>query len=71
MYRNNNGLIEWSIDHSQFERDLLNILKKWSVRSPIRFYSQQDEDKYVIQYLLKDKITDGVFLEVEGSCYWK
>ena len=30
----------------------------------VKFYSQQDEDKYIIQYLLKDKITDGTYLEV-------
>ena len=33
----------------------------------MRFYSQQDEDKYIIQYLLKEKITDGTFLEI-GAC---
>lgn len=65
MYRNNNGLIEWSLDHDQFENRLPEILRKWNVNN-IRFYSQQDEDKYLIQYMLKDKITDGVFLEVGG-----
>jgi len=33
----------------------------------VKFYSQQDEDKYIIQYLLKDKITDGTYLEI-GAC---
>ena len=33
----------------------------------VRFYSQQDEDKYIIQYLLKEKIKDGTYLEI-GAC---
>ena len=30
----------------------------------VKFYSQQDEDKYIIQYLLKNKINDGTYLEI-------
>ena len=33
----------------------------------MKFYSQQDEDKYIIQYLLKEKITNGTYLEI-GAC---
>jgi hypothetical protein len=39
----------------------LNFIKN------VRFYSQQDEDKYIIQYLLKNKIDDGTYLEI-GAC---
>ena len=70
MYRinQNNGENEWSLDIESFS---LEFNKKASVfginKNDIKFYSQQDEDKYIIQYLLKEKITDGVYLEI-GAC---
>jgi FkbM family methyltransferase len=66
MYTVNNGLREWSLDSSAFERCLPDKRKTWGINHDIMFHAQQDEDKYIIQYLLKDKITDGVFLEVGG-----
>lgn len=35
--------------------------------SEVDFYSQQDEDKYIIQYMLRDRIEDGTYLEI-GAC---
>lgn len=55
---------EWSLDEESFEYKMLEINKIWNLPSKINYYSQQDEDKYIIQYLLKDKITDGTFLEI-------
>jgi len=68
MYRSNRGLLEWSLEPLSFQRELIKKCKLFEV-SPfnMRFYSQQDEDKYIIQYLLKEKITDGTFLEI-GAC---
>jgi FkbM family methyltransferase len=68
MYKINKGLTEWHLDITSFlpkfkERcTTFNIIPKH-----VRFYSQQDEDKYLIQYILKDKLTDGTFLEI-GAC---
>ena len=64
----NNGENEWSLDFESFS---LELNKKASIfginKNDIKFYSQQDEDKYIIQYLLKEKITDGIYLEI-GAC---
>ena len=67
MYRNNKGLWEWSLDVNVFLQDFVKKCEVFDL-SPhdVRFYSQQDEDKYIIQYILKEKITDGTFLEVGG-----
>jgi FkbM family methyltransferase len=60
---------EWSLDNKKFNDRLIDVSKEFEIDNPdkIIFYSQQDEEKYVIQYLLKEKINDGVFLEV-GAC---
>jgi len=68
MYSLNKGLIEWSLDKESFIKNFYNKCKIFNVNlSDVRFYSQQDEDKYIIQYLLKEKIDDGTFLEI-GAC---
>ena len=69
MYKINRGMKEWSLDINKFIPDYLNKCKLFAIDNPrnVRFYSQQDEDKYIIQYLLKDKITDGTYLEI-GAC---
>jgi len=67
MYVDNNGLKEWRLDNS-YEDYSIETYKNFGVsKDSIRYYSQQDEDKYIIQKILKDKITDGVFLEL-GAC---
>ena len=68
MYKLNRGLIEWTIDMNKFIPEFLKKCNIFQIdpRS-VKFYSQQDEDKYIIQYLLKDKISDGTYLEI-GAC---
>ena len=67
MYVNNRGLKEWNLDDS-FNDAFNERCAKFGVdKSKVMFYSQQHEDKYIIQYILKDKIDDGVFLEL-GAC---
>jgi len=68
MYKNNKGLIEWHLDINSFIPKYIDMCHKFNIDyNHVKFYSQQDEDKYIIQYLLKDKINDGVFLEI-GAC---
>lgn len=68
MYRINRGLREWSIDMKSFVPEFVKKCKIFNVNPrEVIFYSQQDEDKYIIQYLLKDKIEDGTYLEI-GAC---
>ena len=68
MHTINNGLKEWKIDINSFVSDFNNKCKIFDIiPNNVKFYSQQDEDKYIIQYLLKAKITDGTFLEI-GAC---
>lgn len=68
MYKLNRGLREWSLDMDSFIKEFLNKCKIFNINSrDVKFYSQQDEDKYIIQYLLKEKIDDGTFLEI-GAC---
>lgn len=69
MYKLTNGLREWTIDNESFKNEFLKKCYTFDINNPntVMFYSQQDEDKYIIQYLLKDKITDGTFLEI-GAC---
>ena len=64
----NNNQREWSIDPTAFVKEYMDTCRKWNIKSPssVQFYSQQDEDKYIIQYLLKDRITDGTYLEIGG-----
>ena len=68
MYKYTRGLREWTLDMDSFSKDFLNKCKIFNINSrDVKFYSQQDEDKYIIQYLLKEKIDDGTFLEI-GAC---
>ena len=68
MYKLNKGLTEWTIDIKSFIKEFLIKCKIFNINPNIvKFYSQQDEDKYIIQYLLKEKISDGTFLEI-GAC---
>lgn len=65
MYKINRGLTEWHIYMPSFFKEFINKCKIFDINpSNVKFYSQQDEDKYIIQYLLKEKISDGTFLEV-------
>lgn len=68
MYKTNKELKEWYLDNKQFEVELKKKCEIFNInKDNIKFYSQQDEDKYIIQYLLKEKINDGTFLEI-GAC---
>ena len=68
MYKINKGLIEWSIDMKKFIPEFFRKCSLFKIDpKTVKFYSQQDEDKYIIQYLLKDKINDGTYLEI-GAC---
>lgn len=56
MYKINKGLKEWHIDPDSFIKEFVNKCKIFDINpNTIKFYSQQDEDKYIIQYLLKKK----------------
>ena len=68
MYKYNRNLLEWSLDNTKFNKELQNKCKLFNINiNNIKFYSQQDEDKYIIQYILKNKISDGTYLEI-GAC---
>ena len=68
MYRTTRGLREWTLDINKFKVDFINKCEIFNINPRnVRFYSQQDEDKYIIQYLLKEKINDGIYLEI-GAC---
>jgi len=68
MYKSNKGLIEWHIDKEAFLEEFQKKCTLYMLQSnTVRFYSQQDEDKYIIQYLLKTRVTDGTYLEI-GAC---
>lgn len=68
MYKYNRTLLEWSLDNTKFNKELQNKCKLFNINiNNIKFYSQQDEDKYIIQYILKNKISDGTYLEI-GAC---
>ena len=68
MYKINKGLREWTIDMSKFIPEFCKKCQTFDIDPhSVKFYSQQDEDKYIIQYLLKDKIDDGTYLEI-GAC---
>lgn len=67
MYRDNRGLREWSIDENMFRTAFTQRCNDFNILpGSVQFYSQQDEDKYIIQYILKTKITDGTYLEIGG-----
>lgn len=69
MYKINRGLKEWHLDNNLFLKEYINKCKIFDIKNPrnVKFFSQQDEDKYIIQYLLKEKIEDGTYLEI-GAC---
>jgi FkbM family methyltransferase len=68
MYKTNRGLIEWTLDIESFKPEFQRKCKEFHIDpGDVKFYSQQDEDKYIIQYLLKNKISDGTYLEI-GAC---
>jgi len=68
MYKTNKGLIEWTLDMKTFLPEFYRKCKIFDINpKTLKFYSEQDEDKYIIQYLLKDKINDGTYLEI-GAC---
>ena len=73
MYRNNKGYVEWLLDENKFQEKFKSLYKEHEIKKTnFRFMSQQDEDKYICQYLIKDKIIDGTFLELyarDGHIY--
>ena len=63
----NNNQKEWYFDRNKFIKPFIEKSNIFDIRpNNIRFYSQQDEDKYIIQYILKEKINDGTFIEIGG-----
>jgi len=53
MYKINRGLNEWSLNLSEFKNIFIKKCTQWNINSyNVKFYSQQDEYKYIIQYLL-------------------
>lgn len=68
MYKITKGLLEWTLDINTFMPEFIKKCKIFDIEpNNVKFYSQQDEDKYIIQYLLKNKINDGTYLEI-GAC---
>jgi len=56
---------EWKIDEVSFKEALKTVQPN---NTPIQFYSQQDEDKYLLQFAIGNRlIPDGTFLEL-GAC---
>ena len=50
MYKNNKGLIEWHLDINSFIPKYIDMCHKFNIDyNNVKFYSQQDEDKYIIQ----------------------
>jgi FkbM family methyltransferase len=67
MYKVNRGLKEWQLEPNLFYLRFLEVCNTFNINTfDVEFYSQQDEDKYIIQYLLKEEIKDGTFLEIGG-----
>jgi len=57
MYKINRGLTEWTIDMHSFISEFYRKCKIFDIEpESVKFYSQQNEDKYIIQYLLKNFI---------------
>ena len=68
MYKYYRGLKEWTLNKTTFKSEFEKKCKLFNINSfDVKFYSQQDEDKYIIQYLLKKKIDNGTYLEI-GAC---
>jgi FkbM family methyltransferase len=68
MYKYTKGLKEWTIDKDAFLKEFIKKCELFNINPRnVKFYSQQNEDKYIIQYLLKNKIEDGTYLEI-GAC---
>jgi FkbM family methyltransferase len=68
MYKITNDLKEWTLNKQLFDIEFKKKCELFGInKDNVKFYSQQDEDKYIIQYLLKEKINDGTFLEI-GAC---
>ena len=69
----NRGLKEWKINPKFFNSVLQEKCRNFNINpKSIKFYSQQDEDKYIIQKILKKPVKDGVFLEagaMDGVTY--
>ena len=64
---NNDYLLEneWDYTQDEFYFPFMKICREFKINpNQVFFHSQQNEDKYVIQKLLKEKIEDGVYLEV-------
>jgi FkbM family methyltransferase len=62
MYKHNNGLIEWHLEPNDFKKFIEENNYKH-----VKYYSQQDEDKYILRYILKPHTQNGTFLEI-GAC---
>jgi FkbM family methyltransferase len=73
MYKYTRGLLEWTLDEKSFTNEFKKKCKIFNIDpNTVKFYSQQDEEKYIIQYLLKNKINDGTYLEIgafDGRSY--
>jgi hypothetical protein len=49
MYKINRGLREWSLDMKSFIKEFVNKCNIFNINPrDVKFYSQQDEDKYII-----------------------
>lgn len=67
MYKTTNGLKEWTLNKKLFDIEFKKKCELFEInKDTVKFYSQQDEDKYIIQYLLKERIKDGTFLEISA-----
>ncbi len=66
---NKDYFTEWRLNQDSFTSRFEKICSDFDIDDPskVQFHSQQDEDKYIIQFILKKKITNGVFLEI-GAC---
>jgi hypothetical protein len=48
----NNNQSEWYFDMNKFIKPFCNICRTYDINpNNVIFYSQQDEDKYIIQYI--------------------
>ena len=60
----NNNQSEWHFDMNKFIQPFFNICRTYNLDSNgIRFYSQQDEDKNILQYILKEKLMMELLLK--------
>ena len=67
-YITTRGLKEWKLNKNIFVKIFEEKCAKFNIASnQVKFYSQQNEDKYIIQKILKEKIEEGIFLEL-GAC---